>query len=254
MQKKQYAVQINNQAEFDELMEYYDRVGWEGGQPFLPISPLKAIHKQEYPFYVGFFSFFATGSHQDYLAENNLRKNPFIIITLKQAKEKIRHKPEYKEYLRKQNPIKLKAGVNSIQKLSNDKTPIVVELPKIDSKEEGKINFRKIKAGDKVWVELTVTQLHIADEITAVTLGGTSLRFMASHIKKHIPQKTEVEIAEEELNEAENILGNCFIEHSNLVTPNDIIESAYITALDRYYQARKTLEELKNYEKLNAKF
>ena len=137
----------------------------------------------------------------------------------------------------KKQAVKLKAGVNSIQKLSNDNTPIVVELPKIDSKEGG-IDFR---LNDKVLIEATIINLERFKKFGYIELeydpGCISIEVETKHIKKHIPQKSEVEIAEEELEEATN---NLIIVLNNDETDKDDKE-----ALDRYYQARKTLETLK---------
>jgi hypothetical protein len=105
------------------------------------------------------------------------------------------------------------------------------------------IDFTKIKAGDKVWVEL-ITAGEVEDDIITIDdEDGGFLYFNKEGIKKHIPQKTELEKAEEELHKIA-----CEIWDQRVGMPHDVQEY-----LDRYFIARKTLEELKNYEKLNAK-
>lgn len=269
MQKKRYAVQINNQEELKQYLQYCEKVNWvwaTGEKPFEYLPDLG------FPLYMGLQPLISAGRHYDYITKNNKLSRPFTIITLSQAKEKIRHMKAYKEWRGKQKPSFLVGGrlggkktwLDEIYKQEPNPNPAVVSeeankktiLKKLENYTEAqekkkdkqdeylyipddKIYTSKIKASDKVWVELEVAY---TEEPLVVVEGSKYMYFLAESIKKHIPVKSALEVAEEELERAVHPL----VVHLNSSTK--AIVEPYSKTLDRYYQARKTFEDLKGKE------
>jgi hypothetical protein len=194
--KTQYAVQINSKEEFDQLMEYYDKIGWKRCDDY--------TLGKKYPFCITFNDNYEA-SYKIFLDYRGL----FSFITLTQAKKKIRHMKAYKKWSEK-------------QKLELEVTP-----------QEGGTEYSKIKPGDKVWVELAVSKIE-HKWVTAHDFIGNEYVLIVDEIKKHIPVKSELEEAEEELEKIHAI-------------DNEMRKGKGVPPiLDSYYQARKKVEELKN--------
>jgi len=224
MQKTNYAVQINSKEEFDTLMEYYDKVGWInrfGGV---------ATHDQKISWLVN-YSFKCYVELQNYFSIYNYQ--PAVkIVTLSQAKEKIRHMKAYKEWSKKQS---LKERINSFSNVANQTPSKVINILAEEQafNQESDIDYSKIKAGDKVLVEIEVK--NVDSRYSYIEhIGGQRYYLDLVNIKKHIPVKSALEVAEERLLKIENDIE--YVSSTFTISRDD---------LDLYYQARKKFEELK---------
>ena len=281
MQKKQYAVQINNQKEFDELIEYYDRVGWKWQNNDKPKH--NAEWKKHSPC-ISLQDRFGQCT-RDYF-ENFCN---YTIITLSQAKEKIRHMKAYKEWSGKQiklpkakdpkaKKITIKSSKQWLKDFINEnkdeikaykewrerqaQTKIQPHMVYVDKKipkheanpnpavfsnnptkevtisiNQDGIDGNKIKIGDDILVLAKVIntskykgKINIEAEYDP---DKYSISPSLNQIKKHIPVKSALEVAEEKLKNIENEMMR--IEGADYLEPY----------FDEYYQARKKVETLK---------